>query len=278
MKIRAFWNRYSKNKMAVLGLILLTIIFAMALLAPLIAPYSPWRIRVGPTLTPPCPGYPMGTDDLGRDILSQLIWGTRISLVVGFFSAGISTLIGIFIGSMSGYYSGKLDKILMGLAELFLVIPNFVLALTLVALYGSSFYIIILVIGMAGWPSTARLVRGEFLSHRERAYVEGAQSVGLKDREIIFGEILPNTMPPIIVNASIGVARAILIEAGLSFLGAGDPNVVSWGYMLYNAFRFIHQSWWMITLPGLALFATALSLNLIGDGLNDALNPRLKHI
>jgi peptide/nickel transport system permease protein len=166
----------------------------------------------------------------------------------------------------------------MGLAELVLVIPNFVLALTMVALYGNSFMIIIIVIALAGWPSTARLVRGEFLSHRERAYVEASQSIGLKDREIIFGEILPNTMPPIIVNTSIGVARAILIEAGLSFLGAGDPNVVSWGYMLYNAFRFIHESWWMITIPGIALFITALSLNLIGDGLNDALNPRLKHV
>ena len=169
MKIITFWNRYKKNRMAVIGLVLLTIIFLTALLAPFISPYSPWRTRAGPILLPPSPGYPMGTDDLGRDILSQLMWGSRISLVVGFFAAGISAFIGIVIGSISGYYGKNLDKILMSLAEFILVIPNFVLALTMVALYGSSYLIIIFVIAFAGWPSTARLVRGEFLTQMERA-------------------------------------------------------------------------------------------------------------
>jgi peptide/nickel transport system permease protein len=278
MKFKTFWIRFKRNNTAIFGLILILLILAMALFAPIIAPYSPTRIRVGPRLVPPNLKYLLGTDDLGRDILSQIIWSSRISLLVGFVSAAISTLVGIIIGSISGYFGGFIDKILMRFTEVILVIPTFVLTLALVALYGSSYIIVIIVLSFASWPSTARLVRAEYLSQKERQYVEAAKAIGLDDKKIIFNEILPNAMPPIIVNTSIGVARAILLEAGLSFLGAGDPNVVSWGWMLNSGFRFIHTSWWMITFPGFALFLTALSLNLIGDGLNDALNPRLKNV
>lgn len=278
MKIREFWDRYKRNRLGAFGLIVLISIFLTAIFAPFIAPHSPWALNVGPRLKPPAVDYPMGTDDLGRDILSQVIWGCRISLFVGFVASLLTTLIGIIAGALAGYYGGYIDIILMRITDVIIVLPTFVLALMMVSLYGNSFYVIVVVIATTGWTSTARLVRAEYLTHKERAYVESARSIGITDINIILGEILPNAMPPIIVNASIGVSRAILLEAGLSFLGAGDPSVISWGYMLSNAFKFIHISWWMITVPGFALFLTALSLNLIGDALNDALNPRLKHI
>jgi len=259
----------------VLGVVLTVFFTTLALMAPLISPYDPLRM-VGQSFRPPEDKHPMGTDDLGRDIYSGMLFGARISLMVGYLAAAASIAIGVIIGGVSGYYGGRIDDIMMRITELFLVIPRFFLALILVALFGASVWNLIFAIAILSWPGTARLVRAEFLSLKEREFVDAARTLGAGDLNLIVDEILPNATPPIIVNGSLEVARAILLEAGLSFLGLGDPNMASWGYMLNNAQRFIRQAWWMAIFPGLAIFLVALGLNLVGDGLNDALNPRLK--
>jgi peptide/nickel transport system permease protein len=218
----------------------------------------------------------MGTDDLGRDILSGVLWGARVSIAVGLLAALTSTVIGVVIGAAAGFYGRTLDDVLMRVTEFFLVIPRFFLVLVMVALFGNSVWHVILVIGILSWPVTARLVRVEFLSLREKEFVEGSRAVGASDPRIILRHILPNAFPPIVVSGSLQIARAILMEAGLSFLGLGDPNQASWGVMLYNAQRFLRQAWWTAAFPGLAIFFIVMGFNLVGDGLNDALNPRQK--
>jgi len=225
---------------------------------------------------PPTANYPFGTDDLGRDIYSNVIYGARTSMMVGLLAAGISVLIGILVGAFSGYYGGKLDDLLMRSSEIFLVLPTFLLALIIVAIFGTNINNIIFAIAIVSWPRTARLLRAEFLTMKEREFVEAARVLGSKHIDIMLSEILPNAIFPVIVNASLEVATAILTEAGLSFLGAGDPNVPSWGLMLNNAQNYLRVAWWMAAFPGAMLFLTCLSLNLVGDGLNDYFNPRLK--
>jgi len=276
LRVSRFWRQYRKNRAAVLGLFLLIGICATALAAPLVTWYPPLKSAVGSPFLPPTANYPFGTDDLGRDIYSTVIYGARTSMIVGLLAAGISTLIGILVGATSGYYGGKLDDLLMRSSEIFLVLPTFLLALIIVAIFGTNINNIIFAIAVVSWPRTARLLRAEFLSIKEREFVEAARVLGSKHIDIMLSEILPNAIFPVIVNASLEVATAILTEAGLSFLGAGDPNVASWGLMLNNAQNYLRVAWWMAAFPGAMLFITCLSLNLVGDGLNDYFNPRLK--
>ena len=274
----AFWVDYRRNRAGVVGILLLGGIIILAILVPILSPYPPLKTGVGdPYVRPFSREYSFGTDDMGRDILSGVLHGARMALLVGILAAGTSTLIGILVGAISGYFGGMLDEVLMRITDLFLTLPIMLLALVIVALFGNKIQNIIIVIGILSWPGTARLLRAEFLSFKEKEFVEAARAMGIGDREIIFDEILPNAIFPAVVNASLQVATAILTEAGLSFLGAGDPNLASLGRMLNNAQRFYRQAWWMAVFPGIILFLTCLSLNLVGDGLNDYLNPRLRH-
>ncbi|MGH2375374.1 MAG: ABC transporter permease, partial [bacterium] len=246
-----------------------------AALAGVVGAGSPRTMSESP-LAAPSRGHPFGTDDLGRDIWTGVLHGARVSLMVGVLAATTSGVIGVLVGSAAGYYGGRPGDLLMRVTEFFLVIPTFLLALVLVAVTRPSIWNIILTIGVLGWPSTARLVRAEFLALKQREFVMAARAIGANPSRILFRQILPNAAPPIIVNTSLGVAAAILVEAGLSFLGLGDPNLFSWGLILRNSRDFLRMAWWMPTFPGLAIFVTVLSLNLVGDGLNDALNPRLR--
>lgn len=271
----SFLRRYARNRAAVAGAIALGILIGTALFAGALGGASPRAMGENP-LTAPSRSHLFGTDDLGRDIWTGVLHGARVSLLVGVLAAATSAVIGVSIGSIAGYYGGRLEDVLMRTTEFFLVIPTFLLALVLVAIWRPSIWTIILTIGVLGWPSTARLTRAEFLSLREREFVMAARAIGANPARILFRQILPNASPSLIVNTSLGVAAAILVEAGLSFLGLGDPNLFSWGLMLRNSREFLQMAWWMPTFPGLAIFVTVLSLNLVGDGLNDALNPRLR--
>jgi peptide/nickel transport system permease protein len=271
----SFLRRFRRNRAAVGGFSALAVLVLSAVFAGVLGGASPRSMDADP-LAPPSRAHLFGTDDLGRDIWTGVLHGARVSLFVGVAAATTSAAIGITVGSTAGYYGGRLGDILMRATEFFLVIPTFLLALVLVAVSRPSIWKIILTIGALGWPSTARLVRAEFLSLREREFVMAARAIGAGSGRILFRQILPNATPPIIVNTSLGVAAAILVEAGLSFLGLGDPNMFSWGLMLRNSREFLRMAWWMPTFPGLAIFVTVLSLNLLGDGLNDALNPRLR--
>ena len=272
--LEGFWRKYRKDRLAVVGLVIVIFFIVTAFLGPLIAPFDP--LRGGEeAFGSPSLRHLMGTDDLGRDVFSGILYGSVISLTVGFLAVATSTTIGVFVGGISGFYGGIIDDFLMRITEMFQLIPPFFLALTLMALFGPSIWNIILAIGVSSWPKTARLVRAAFLSLKTCEFVEAARMLGAGDANLIFDEIFINATPIVITNGSLEVAKAILYEAGFSFLGLGDPNVVSWGSMLYNAQRFIRYSSWMMFFPGLAIFLTVLGVNLVGNGLNIALNPRL---
>lgn len=269
------WRRFRRKKTALFGLAGATLFVAVALFGPWLAPYG--MLDMGNAFEPPGPGHLLGTDSLGSDVLSNVIYGTRTSLIVGLCAVITSTLIGLTVGSIAGYFGGRTDNIMMRVTEMFQILPQFFLAIIVVALFGSSIWNIVFVIGILTWPVTARLLRAEFLSLRKREFVEAARALGMSDFDLIVREILPNALPPIIVNASLQISGAILLEASLSFLGLGDPDTMSWGVMLHNAQEYFNRAWWMAAFPGMALFVTTLTLNLAGDGLNDALNPRLRH-
>ncbi|KFB08257.1 ABC transporter permease [Nitratireductor basaltis] len=274
--MKDFWKRYSRNRGAVIGLVILAIVVVVAILAPLVFPQSPWRMVQRPFLPPLfMDQYPLGTDALGRDVMAGLAYGAQVSLLVGLVSTVAALLIGIPIGALAGYFGGWADDALMRFTEFFQTVPSFALAIVLVAIFQPSIYSIIAAIAIVSWPPVARLVRGEVLSLRSREYVEAAILSGQKSGTIIMRQVLPNTISPIIVLASLMVATAILLESSLSFLGLGDPNMMSWGYMIGAARTVIRQAWWLSFFPGVAILLTVLALNLIGEGLNDALNPRL---
>lgn len=272
---REFWRRFRRSRAGVIGLSLVVLLVVVALAAPLLAPRDPQTTSLV-TLNPPgIPGHPLGTDNLGRDILSGVLWGSRVSLTVGVCAAATAVLLGVLIGSLAGFYGGWADAVLGRVTELFQVIPRFVLALLVVALFGSGLWKLIAVIGILSWPQAARVVRGQVMALRGAAYVDAARVLGLRNARIIFSEILPNVLAPVVVIGSLDVAGAILLEASLGFFGLGDPNLVSWGMMLNNAQAHLRQAWWMSVFPGLAISLAVLGFNLMGDGLNDAADPRL---
>lgn len=275
MGLREFWRRFRRNRAALCGLACILGLAAAALAAPLLAGHHPLRVSRSPFL-PPGAAHLMGTDNLGRDVFAGVVHGARVSLLVGLLAAATATIIGVLVGAAAGYFGGAGDHTLMRVTELFQVLPRFFLALLIIALFGSGIGKVILVIGLLSWPPMARLVRAEFLTLKQREFVDAARAVGLGHLRIGLGEILPNALPPAIVAGSLDVAQAILLEASLSFFGLGDPNLVSWGGMLQAAQAFLRRAWWMSVFPGAAISVTVLSFNLFGDGLNDALNPRLK--
>ncbi len=271
-----FWRRVARNRGAVIGFALLAIVVLVALLAPLLYDQSPWRMVQRPFLPPMAvDGFWFGTDTLGRDIGAGLAYGAQVSLLIGLVSTVVALAIGVPLGAIAGYFGGWLDDALMRFTEFFQTIPSFALAIVIVAILEPSISSIVLAIALVSWPPVARLVRGEFLSLRSREYVQAAVLSGLSPPAIIFRQVLPNTISPIIVLASLMVASAILLESALSFLGLGDPNVMSWGYMIGAGRTVLRQAWWICVFPGVAILLTVLSLNLIGEGLNDAFNPRL---
>ena len=271
-----FWRRYRRNRGAVVGLVVLLLIAGVAMVASVLFPASPWQM-VGRPFSEPLalPGLPFGTDMLGRDIAAGLAHGARVSLSVGVAATAAACGIGITVGALAGYFGGFVDDWLMRLTEFFQILPIIVIAVVLVAILSPSIYSVIAAIAIASWPPIARLVRGEFLSLRSREFVQAARLAGLSHLAIIGRHVLPNALSPIIVAASLMVATSILIESGLSFFGLGDPERMSWGFMIGAARTYVRDGWWMSFFPGLAIFFTVLAINLVGEGLNDALNPRL---
>lgn len=268
-------RRLARRPSAVLGLVLLAAIIAMAGSADLIYPDDPLDMVAQPFLWPgQDAAYPLGTDMLGRDIASGIFHGARVSLLIGAVATAVSLVIGVTAGALSGYYGGRLDAAVMRITELFQTIPPFLFALAIVAILQPSIATITVAIGITAWPSLARLVRAEVLKMRHGELVAASIALGASDLRIVVLHILPNTLAPVIVSASILVASAILTESSLAFLGLGDPNVVSWGGMVGAGREVLRTDWYVATIPGLAIVAAVLALNLLGDGLNDALNPR----
>lgn len=256
------------------GLIVFGLIVTIALLAPFIFSRGPFTIVGVPLLPPGAPGLLAGSDVLGRDMAVGLAYGARISLLVGVISTLGAVGIGVLLGAIAGYYGGLIDDLLMRVTEFFQIIPSFVLLMVLVAFLQPSLTSTVIGIALISWPQVARVVRGEFLSLRSREFVQAARTLGMRDARIIFTQVLPNALPPIVVVSSMMVGSAILTESALSFLGLGDPNLLSWGSMIGGSRSAMWVAWWTTVLPGVAIMVTVLALNFIGDGLNDALNPR----
>jgi peptide/nickel transport system permease protein len=272
--MRDFWARYRRNKGSVVGLVILVLVLLLALAGPLLLPSDPWDVK-GRPLLPPGSTFPMGTDMLGRDVLSGVIHGAQVSLLIGLVSTLVAVTLGLLLGAVAGYFGGIIDDVIVRITEFVQTIPSFILAMVLVAVLGPSIGSIVISIAIVTWPPVCRLVRAEFMALVRREFVEAAVVSGLRTWNIIFREILPNALSPIIVMASLMVATAILTESALSFMGLGDPNRISWGYMIGAARAALRQAWWISVFPGAAIFLTVLAINLVGEGLNDALNPRL---
>lgn len=271
------WQVFRRNRMSLFGLCLLGLYVAATLIGWVETPYESVQVGVGPRMVPPGPEHWMGTDELGRDVTSRVLEGMRTSLLVGVTAAAISTFLGLVVGSLAGFSSGWIDDGLMRLTEVFQIIPRFFLAMMLVAFFGPSILNIVLAIALLSWPELARIVRSEFLTLRTRQYVDAARVTGSTDRELIFVQILPNAIGPAIVNATLLIGQAILLEAGLSYLGLGDRNQISLGVLLFDAQYIMRTAWWATAFPGVMIFIVVLAMNLVGDGLNDMLNPRSRN-
>ncbi len=272
-----FWKRFRKNHLAMAGAFIVALLFAVALLAPYISPYDPGAIDIKIVLQEPSPEHLFGTDALGRDVLSRMIWGSRISLLVGFVAVGIASVIGVFLGALAGYYGRWVDNLIMRFVDIMLCFPTFFLILAVVAFLEPSIWNIMIIIGVTGWMGVARLIRAEFLSLKERDFTTAERALGAKDFRIIFKHILPNAMAPVLVSATLGVAGAILTESALSFLGIGvQPPTPSWGNILTAGKDNIEIAWWLSLYPGMAILITVLGYNLLGEGIRDAIDPRLK--
>ena len=270
----SFARRFFSRPTALLGFAVFAAIVLIALAAPLLFARGPFAIVGMPLLPPGSPGLPAGSDVLGRNMMIALAYGARVSLLVGISATLCSTFVGILLGAVAGYYGGLVDDLLMRVTEFFQIIPAFVLLMVLVAFLQPSLTSAIIGIALITWPNVARVVRAEFLSLRNREFVEAARTLGMRDTRIILTQILPNALPPIVVVSSMMVGNAILAESALSFLGLGDPNLLSWGSMIGGARSAMWVAWWTTTLPGVSIMITVLALNFVGDGLNDALNPR----
>ncbi len=272
-----FWYRFFKNKMAVAGGIVVIRLFVVSFLAPWIAPYDPNEIDLVHVLESPSMNHLFGTDQLGRDVLSRMIWGSRISLKVGFVATGIAIVIGSILGALSGYYGRWTDSVIMRFVDIMLCFPSFFLILAVIAILEPSIWNIMIVIGLTGWMGITRLVRADFITLKERDFVQAARVIGAGDLRIIFRHILPNAMASMLVAATLGVAGAILTESALSFLGIGvQPPTPSWGNILTAGKDNIDIAWWLSLYPGLAILITVLGYNLLGEGIRDSLDPRLR--
>lgn len=272
-------RKFLKNKLAVIGAVMLMFIILAALMAPWLAPYNPDEQQLLQQLQPPSAEHLLGTDTLGRDTFSRLLFGARVSLLVGFLSVAGSLLIGTVVGAIAGYYGGLIDAVLMRFVEVIMCFPTLFLLIMLVTIFQPSLYTLIAIFAIFGWTGTARIVRGEFLTLRTREFVLAAKTQGVKSRKIIFSHILPNAMGPIIVGATLGIGGVILAEAGLSYLGLGvQPPTPSWGNMLSEAqnLQIMYTAWWYPLFPGLMIFISVLAFNFVGDGLRDALDPKIQ--
>lgn len=275
--MRGFWRAFRRNRLALIGGIVVAFLVVLAALAPRIAPWDPNRPDVRKILDRPSRAHPLGTDQIGRDVLSRMLYGARVSLAVGFVSVGIATLIGIALGAAAGYHGGTIDAMVMRLVDLMLVFPRLFLLLAVLAFLRPSIWTIMAVIGLTGWMSVARLVRAEFLALKEREFVLWSLSIGASSFRTIWRHILPNAIGPVLVAMTLGIPAAILTESGLSFLGLGvQPPHATWGNILNEGKDAIEIGWWLSAYPGVAILVTVLSYNLLGEGIRDALDPRLR--
>jgi peptide/nickel transport system permease protein len=270
-----FWRKYRRNHTAVFGLLMLIVVLIAATIGPIIYPADPFDM-VGRPASPPSARFVLGTDVSGRDMLAGLLHGARVSLLIGFLASLGATLVGLIVGAIAGYYGRAVDTILMRCTDFFLTIPSFILAIVIIAIFRPSVATVTIAIAAVSWPQVARLARAEFIAHRDREYVLACRALGMSDFEIITRQILPNALPSLLVVSSLLVATSILTESGLSFLGLSDPNVISWGYMVGVGRTVLRGAWWMPAIPGIAILLTVLCINLVGEGLNEALNPRLQ--
>lgn len=276
-RFKGFMRRYLSNKYGLVGLLIFVTMVFLAVFAAQISHYRAGEMTKD-VLVQPSFAHPFGTDHLGRDIFSRVIYGARTSLLVGFVAAGLSALIGIFIGTISGYYGGIVDEIVSKIIDSFLMIPVFFLILIIVAIFGRNLFYIMLVIGLTTWPSNARIMRAQTLSIKERAFIKIARSNGERTPRIIFTHIIPNGMYPVVANSALQIGGAILTEAALSFLGLGDPNVVSWGKMISEGKSYMTFAWWIIVFPGIFTILTVIGFSFIGDGLQQALYPAIGEV
>ena len=272
--VQMVWRRFRRHKLAMISLVVLIVLYSMAIFAPWVAPYHYDHMDFTKISQPPSAEHWFGTDRIGADLFSRVIWGSRISLSVGFVAAGIAIVLGTVVGAISGYFGGLIDDVLMRFTEIVASFPTMFLLLTIIAVLPRSIMNIMIVIGATSWPGLARLVRGQFLSLREMDYVEAAKAIGATDYRIVFTHVLLNTMAPIIVNASLRIGGAILTESGLSFLGLGVTTPPSWGTILNGGRPLLRSAPWITTIPGIFIFVTVLAFNYVGDGLRDALDPR----
>lgn len=269
--------RFARNRGAVLGALIIALVIGLALAAPVLIDKNPLRIVSRPEIWPfTDPRFPLGTDSIGRDVLAMIVYGARTTLMIGIVAALTATAIGVMIGAAAAWFGGWIDEILTRLTELFQTVPNILLIMTVVAILGQTIDNITVAIGITMWPGIARLTRAEFLSLKNREFVLACRSIGMGNLRIMIAEILPNAIPPVIVLASVIIGSSILFESSIAFLGLGDPNVASWGALIGDGRALIRRSWYISAIPGLAIMLTVLAMNLIGDGLNDALNPKLK--
>ncbi|MGB2066929.1 MAG: ABC transporter permease [Candidatus Puniceispirillaceae bacterium] len=270
------FSMFIANRAALVAMVVLMAIILAAIIGPMVYKTDPFEMVWAPFTPPGTEGFILGTDYLGRDLLAGLLHGGRVSITIGLVAALMSVFIGISFGAFAGYYRGYVEEVLMRITEFFQVLPTLLFSMVIVALFGASLQMITIAIGLVSWTAVARITRGEFLRIRELEYVTASRSAGATDLKLIFQVILPNALPPIIVQAALMVGSAILFEAGLAFLGLSDPNVVSWGQIIGSNRLYILDASYTVTVPGLAIFITVLAISLIGDGLNDALNPKLR--